>query len=412
MTSSLIFQFPAGWQAGLPLVLVLLGFRIWRQRRRGLARSRIARLAGLRLVVLLAAGLSGRAADLDDPRAAGGSESPGRAAHGPQREHVPGGTGPDAVSASAANSCGNGCCRRSSRRACRCRPCCSTRAPRPPTARSWRRAAPNGKRTNLAGAIAQAISAATQPPLAVIALTDGIVNESADNTRALTALVDARVPFIGVGVGSDQGVRTLSLRDVEAPAIVPTKTAFQHRRQLEMINADDMPAFDLVLFRDGQMLQKKTVAAGQRLAHLAGELPGHRGKAGRAQLHRAIAAAESAWPQMRQHAGEHRRARLRREGTARALHPGCADLGLQVHQPGVAQRSDHQDDRPDPHVEAIRVPPERGERGRTDERVPDHAGGAGALPGGGALEPAPGGPDARRSRKCWRVSAASWAGEC
>ena len=122
---------------------------------------------------------------------------------------------------------------------------------------------PNGKRTNLSGAVAQAVSASAQPPLAVIALTDGIVNESADNTRALTALVDAHVPFIGVGFGSDQGVRTLCLRDVEAPTTVPTKTSFSISAQLEMINTEDMPAFDLVLFRDGQMQQKKTVAPGK-----------------------------------------------------------------------------------------------------------------------------------------------------
>ena len=124
-------------------------------------------------------------------------------------------------------------------------------------------ATPNGKRTNLGGAVAQAMGTSAQPPLAVIALTDGIVNESADNTHALTALVDARVPFIGVGFGSDQGVRTLSLREVEAPSIVSTKTAFSIAAQLEMINADDMPAFDLLLFRDGQMSQKRTVLPGK-----------------------------------------------------------------------------------------------------------------------------------------------------
>ena len=64
---------------------------------------------------------------------------------------------------------------------------------------------PNGKRTNLGGAVAQALGASAQPPLAVIALTDGIVNESADNTRALTALVDAHVPFIGVGLRQRPG---------------------------------------------------------------------------------------------------------------------------------------------------------------------------------------------------------------
>jgi uncharacterized membrane protein len=124
-------------------------------------------------------------------------------------------------------------------------------------------ATPNGKRTNLGGAVAQALGTAAQPPLAVIALTDGIANESADNTRGLTALVDARVPFIGVGFGSDQGVRTLSLREVEAPAIVSTKTAFSIAAQLEMINTEDMPAFDLLLFRDGQMMQKRSVMPGK-----------------------------------------------------------------------------------------------------------------------------------------------------
>ncbi len=124
-------------------------------------------------------------------------------------------------------------------------------------------AAPNGKRTNLAGALAQALGNGTQPPLAVVALTDGAANETADNTRALTALVDAQAPFIGVGFGSDQGVRTLSLREVEAPSTVSPKTSFNISAQLEMINVEDMPAFDLLLFRDGQMQQKRSIAAGK-----------------------------------------------------------------------------------------------------------------------------------------------------
>jgi len=123
--------------------------------------------------------------------------------------------------------------------------------------------APKGRRTNLAGAIAQAINAAPQPPLAVVALTDGIVNENVDNERALTALVDARVPFIGVGFGSDQGVQTICLRNVEAPSTVSTKTSFSISAQLEVLNADDMPGFDLLLFRDGQLAQKRALAAGK-----------------------------------------------------------------------------------------------------------------------------------------------------
>jgi uncharacterized membrane protein len=123
--------------------------------------------------------------------------------------------------------------------------------------------APRGKRTNLGGAIAQALTASPQPPLALIALTDGIANASDDNTRALTSLVDARVPFIGVGVGNDQGVRTLSLREVEAPATVSTKTSFSVSAQLEMLNAEEIPAFELLLYRDGQVAQKSTVTPGK-----------------------------------------------------------------------------------------------------------------------------------------------------
>jgi len=122
---------------------------------------------------------------------------------------------------------------------------------------------PKGQRTNLGGAIAQALADSGQPPLAIIALTDGIANESADNTRALTGLVEAGVPFIGVGIGSDHGVRTLSLRAVEGPPTVPSRTTFSISAQLEMMNGDELPAFDLVLFRDGQILQKRSVAPGK-----------------------------------------------------------------------------------------------------------------------------------------------------
>jgi hypothetical protein len=122
---------------------------------------------------------------------------------------------------------------------------------------------PRGKRTNLGGAIAQALAGAAEPPLAVIALTDGSANEARDNTRALTGLVDARVPFIGVGFGSDQGVQTLSLRQVEAPAVAASKTSFRVAAQLEVMNAEEMPGFDLVLFRDGQATQKKGIAPGK-----------------------------------------------------------------------------------------------------------------------------------------------------
>src|SRR5947209_9072644 len=45
---------------------------------------------------------------------------------------------------------------------------------------------PDGKRTNLGGAIARALANSPVPPLAVIALTDGAANESADNARRVS----------------------------------------------------------------------------------------------------------------------------------------------------------------------------------------------------------------------------------
>jgi len=124
-------------------------------------------------------------------------------------------------------------------------------------------AVPKGRRTNLAGAIAQAFQSAPHTPLAVISLTDGIANESADNVRALGALADAQVPFIGIGFGSDQGVRTLSLREIVAPPTVAPQAAFSISAQLEMMNADPMPDFDLLLFRDGKLHSRKSIHSGQ-----------------------------------------------------------------------------------------------------------------------------------------------------
>jgi hypothetical protein len=126
---------------------------------------------------------------------------------------------------------------------------------------------PKGERTNLGGAIGQAVSSTAQHPLAVIALTDGSANESSDNPRGLTALADSGMPFIGIGFGSDTGVQTLSLREVDAPSTVPPRTSFSISAQLEMMNAEELPAFDLALFRDGQVVQKRSVNPGKN-SHL------------------------------------------------------------------------------------------------------------------------------------------------
>lgn len=119
----------------------------------------------------------------------------------------------------------------------------------------------NGKRTNLARGIARALESSSGNALAVIALTDGAANEKSDNMRALSALLDSHVPFIGIGFGSDTGVKMLSLQQVEAPPVAAPNTRFEVTAHLETMNVDELPAFDLVLLRDGNFLQKKTVAA-------------------------------------------------------------------------------------------------------------------------------------------------------
>jgi uncharacterized membrane protein len=261
MTAAILFEYPAAWLFALPLAAVL-ALAVWRQRRSGLATSRIGGLAALRGIALLVlVFLAARPiwVTREPPASAARSvmvlmdrsesmslderdTSRYQQALGFLRERLlpalrAGSLPVQAMLFDQGAELADGA--------------------------KLSSATPNGKRTNLGGAVAQALGDAGQPPLAVIALTDGIVNESGDNTRALTALVDAHVPFIGVGFGSDQGVRTLSLREVEAPSVVSTKTGFNISAQLEILNPVDMPSFELLLFRDGQMRQKKTVASGK-----------------------------------------------------------------------------------------------------------------------------------------------------
>ena len=261
MSAAILFDFPAGWLFGLPLGAAL-AFAAWRQHRRGQAALQIAALGSLRgLALLVLVILAARPIWItrEPPPSATRSvmllldrsesmsleereTSRYQQALGFLRERLLPALRTASLPVQAM---------------------LFDESAEPADGAKLSSPTPNGKRTNLGSAVAQALGAAAQPPLAVIALTDGSVNESGDNTRALTALMDAHVPFIGVGFGSDQGVRTLCLREVEAPSIVSTKSGFNISAQLEMINPEDMPSFELLLFRDGQMRQKKTVVPGK-----------------------------------------------------------------------------------------------------------------------------------------------------
>jgi uncharacterized membrane protein len=262
VNAAIYFDYLPAWQFGLPVAVLLVVLTVWLRKRRGLPRNRILALTALRLVALLALiFLAARPVWMAKEPPAGTarsvvllvdrSESMALEEHDVSRyQQVLGFLRERLLPALKSAELP-------------VQAMLFDQAAEPAEGAQLSSTVPNGKRTNLGGAIAQALGSSAQPPLAVIALTDGILNENSDNTRALSALVDAHVPFIGVGFGSDQGVRTLSLRGVEAPPTVTSKTAFGISAQLEMMNTEELPPFDLVLFRDGQMSQRKSVSPGK-----------------------------------------------------------------------------------------------------------------------------------------------------
>jgi uncharacterized membrane protein len=127
--------------------------------------------------------------------------------------------------------------------------------------RDWAGAAADGSGTDLGAAIAHAMSATSPPPVAVVALSDGVANEGGSNRAALAALVDAGTPVLGIGFGRDGGVSSLSLQRVEAPPTVAPKQRFQVGALLQASADGEVPAFDLVLTRDGSFHEKKRIAA-------------------------------------------------------------------------------------------------------------------------------------------------------
>jgi uncharacterized membrane protein len=119
-----------------------------------------------------------------------------------------------------------------------------------------------GPATDLGSAVQQAVASREPAPLAVIALSDGATNRAGGNAAGLQALVESRVPFVGVGFGADVGAPTLSLARLLAPPQVPPRQSFRVAALLQATGEGELPAFDLVLLRDGRLAQTKSVAAG------------------------------------------------------------------------------------------------------------------------------------------------------
>ena len=183
MTAAIVFEFPLGWLAVVP-VSAALAFAVWRQHQRGLSRSRIACLAALRLAAFLPLlFLATRPVWLNRAPLAGSSRpvvllmdrslSMSLAENGTTRyEEALQFLRQRLLPAFKASSVP-------------VRALLFDESTELVDGRRLAGAKPSGKRTNLAGAIAQALEASTPQPLAIIALTDGSANEDADNSREI-----------------------------------------------------------------------------------------------------------------------------------------------------------------------------------------------------------------------------------
>jgi hypothetical protein len=257
----LAFEYPLAWLVGLPLAAIAVGLLMWSLRRQGQPWRRVCMLALLRAAALLVLMvLAARPALIDS-----GDESHNRNEVALLLDR----------SESMSLSCGNqsrydealelvrkGLLPALKASDIRVKAMLFAEDATAADGRQIAAARPDGKRTNLARAIVRAVAQSDRPPLAVIALTDGANTEDADNARAITALSEYGVPLIGIGCGRETGTQVLSLEDVSAPPVAAPKQEFRVAARLRASGEKELSGFDLLLLRDGQFAQKKSVAAG------------------------------------------------------------------------------------------------------------------------------------------------------
>jgi hypothetical protein len=119
----------------------------------------------------------------------------------------------------------------------------------------------DGTRTDLGRAIEHALAASPTQPLAVIALTDGVANARQHDRSALASLLASTGVFVGLAVGGDRDLPTLTLERLVAPARAAPGEAFALSARIRAVTSREIPAFDLLLFRDGQLVDQKRVAS-------------------------------------------------------------------------------------------------------------------------------------------------------
>lgn len=258
----ILFEEPLALAIGLPIAVVLLGATVWAHRRRGVPTSQIVALSSLRGVTLIGLVLLlGRPVSLTRDKVEG--QPRGVALLMDRSESMSVEEGQETRYARALSFARDDLLPALKQAGLPVQAMLFADDAVLSDGPKMLNSKPDGRRSNLGGAIARALSSVSPQPLAIVALTDGAANERAENARALSGLIDARAPFIGVGFGSDTGVQTISLRRVDAPQVAAPKTEFAVSAQLEVVNVTQMPEFDLVLYRDGKFVQKKTVGARQ-----------------------------------------------------------------------------------------------------------------------------------------------------
>lgn len=118
----------------------------------------------------------------------------------------------------------------------------------------------DGRRTDLGLAIEHALAASPTQPLAVIALTDGIANARRHDRSALASLLASTGVFVGIAVGGDRDLPTLTLERLLAPARAAPDEVFALSARIRAVASGEVPSFDLLLFRDGRLVDQRRVA--------------------------------------------------------------------------------------------------------------------------------------------------------
>lgn len=128
-------------------------------------------------------------------------------------------------------------------------------------------ASPEGERTDLAGAITDAVLGRTPPPAAVVAITDGVANVTERNRAAVAALTGVGVPVIGVAVGADREEDRISLDGLDAPSRAAPDQVFRLQARIQATTSSGLDGFELMLFRiedDGERLVESRRIEGVR----------------------------------------------------------------------------------------------------------------------------------------------------